>query len=280
MAAESCHDCAYAFWDMGQVMEGFLSGFGSRPVCANHPESPGRMRRATPRGVCVNYRPRPATPKGDVRQIPLGGGFYVYVDAADYEWLNQWTWYLGNGYAYRLEKGKLILMHRQIMQPPKGKVVHHKNHNKLDNTRENMGNVTPAENARERAKKRKASSRFWGVSYTTSRDKYQVSVHHEGKLFACGWFTDEIEAARAHDYRAVALKGEAARLNFPEEWPPERRAQVHAQWDAARKGHRKAVKKNGAKVRRGRAKRGRQPRARVKRRQPGIPPRKSRTRSP
>jgi hypothetical protein len=35
-------------------------------------------------------------------------------------------------------------------------------------------------------------------------------------------------------FSAAEYFGEFARLNFPEEWPPERRAQVYAQRDAAK----------------------------------------------
>jgi hypothetical protein len=79
--------------------------------------------------------------------IPLTKGFYAYVDAADYEWLNQWHWRaLSSGYAGRYEKGKRIFMHRQIMQPPPGKVVDHVNGNGFDNTRINMRNITKQQN--------------------------------------------------------------------------------------------------------------------------------------
>lgn len=244
-----CYNCVFAYLDREITLWCFTTGFLNWPACANHPQSYGRMKRTPRCGICPNYRPEPETPEGEVRQISLGDGFYVYVDAADFESLNQWTWYLACGYAYRLEKNKMIYMHRQIMQPPKGLVVHHKNRNKLDNTRGNLEIVTQAENTRQRAKKRNASSRFWGVSYIKSRAKYWASVHYQGTIVACRLFTNEIEAARAHDYKAVELKGEAARLNFPEEWPPERRAQVYAQGDAvrrkvkARARKRKAAKK-------------------------------------
>ncbi len=244
-----CHNCAYSYCDHEHALWSMSVGVLTWPACANHPESYGVMRRVPQRGICSNYRAKAGKPEGDVKQIPLGDGFYAYVDAADYEWLSRWTWHLGSGYAYRVEKRKVVIyMHRQIMQPPKGMVVHHKNRNKLDNTRGNMENVTPAENTRQRAKKRNASSRFWGVSYTKSRAKYHVSVHHEGRLFACGYFADEIEAARAHDYKAVALKGEAARLNFPKEWPPERRAQVYAEFQARLKREGKNVGRKGGKT--------------------------------
>jgi hypothetical protein len=44
-----------------------------------------------------------------------------------------------------------------------------------------------------------------------------------------GYFDAEVEAARAYDRLAVAWFGEFACLNFPREWPPDRRTQVHAQ---------------------------------------------------
>ena len=227
--AESCYGCVYSRWDRNLAVWTMSLGVPTRPACANQPDCPGRWKQCPLGRICDNFRVRPPTPGGEaVKTISLGGGFITYVDAADFDWLSQWTWYLNSGYAVRREKNRVISMHRQIMQPPKGLVVHHKNRNKLDNTRENMENTTQAENMRDRSKPRNCSSRFWGVSYTKQRAKYQASVHYKGKAVACGWFTDEVEAARAHDCKAVELKGELARLNFPDEWPPERRAAVYA----------------------------------------------------
>jgi len=63
-------------------------------------------------GPCRNYRAKPARPKGDVRQIPLGDGMYAYVDAADYEELSRYKWCVRGGYAARRENGQVIFMHR------------------------------------------------------------------------------------------------------------------------------------------------------------------------
>ncbi len=239
--AESCHNCVYAHWDLGLWVRTLRSGFPARPTCANHPESFGRMKECPLGQVCRNFRPRPPTPAGEtVKTIPLGGGFYAYVDAADYEWLSRWTWHLKDGYAIRLEKRKHVYMHRQIMQPPDGMMVDHKNLNKLDNTRMNLRVCTAQENACNRSKKRGTSSRFHGVSYVKRDRKYLAQVHYKGETFCCGRFTDEIEAARARDHRAVEVLGEAARLNFPEEWTPRRRKRVHARFQAT-------LKKDGEK---------------------------------
>jgi hypothetical protein len=255
-----CHNCAYSYWDQEHTTRCMSLGVMNWPACANHPESFGRMQRVPGRGICPNYRPRPTTPEGEVKQIPLGNGFYTYVDAVDYPWLSRWTWHLHAGYATRLEKKKLIYMHRQIMQPPDGMIVDHRNRNKLDNTRQNLRNCTPQENACNRAKRTGTSSRFAGVTYMRDRGKYRAYVYYEGEHLSCGYFTDEIEAARAHDRKAVEVLGESARVNFPEEWPPERRAEIYAQ--------RNAVEKEGKKVRRREGKTGGRPRSRVTGRKP------------
>jgi hypothetical protein len=49
-----------------------------------------------------------------------------------------------------------------------------------------------------------------------------------------GYFEDEVEGVRTYDRKAVEQFGEFARLNFPEEWPPERRRQVQAEYRAGR----------------------------------------------
>jgi hypothetical protein len=231
----TCHDCAYAYFDRCQWLMTLGAGWASRPVCANHPDSIGRMRPVPVGGVCRNYRAKAAVPEGEVRQIPLGDGVYAYVDAADYEWLSRWTWTLCNGYAGRREKGKLILMHREITQASKGMVVDHKNRNKLDNTRDNLHVCTQQENMRNRSKQRNASSRFVGVSYCKTRGKWRARIRFDGRSIYLGEFTEEVEAARAYDRKAVELYGEFARLNLPEEWPAQRRKKVCAKRPSAKR---------------------------------------------
>jgi hypothetical protein len=230
-----CYNCAFAFLDKEHTLECYEAGLLNWPACANHPESYGRMQRTPPRGMCPNYRPRPEKPEGDVKQIPIGDGYYTYVDAADYEWLSRWKWHMQGGYAVRYEKRKLIFMHRQIRQPPPGRIVDHKNRNRLDNTRDNLRICTHGENTQNAGKIQGALSRFKGVSYRKERDKYFAQICHNGEPFYLGLFAKETDAARAYDHKAVELFGEFARVNFPEEWPPERRAQVYVKRDAAQK---------------------------------------------
>ena len=271
MATETCYNCVYSYWDRCQAVQGFTTGFGGCPACANQPESLGRMSPTPVARVCHNYRPRPPEPGGDARRIPLGDGLYAYVDAADYEWLSRYTWSAVNGYAARNEKGKLVYMHRQIMNASPGEIVDHHNHNKLDDTRANLRICTGPENQRNQRKKRGSVSKYKGVGYSKDRHKWYAQIHMMHKEYWLGYHATEIEAARAYDRKAVELFGEFANLNFPEEWPPERRREVHA---AAQQEHKKLAQKQGKKETRARPGRGNSSSARK------SSPRKSSPRTP
>jgi len=206
------------------------------------------MRPAGFGETCRNYRPRPAEPEGDVKRIPLGDGVYAYVDAADYEWLSRDTWHVHNGYAARWHKNKRIYMHREIMQPPPGKIVDHMNHNKLDNTRANLRVCTPAENQRNQRKQHGTASIYKGVAYSKKHRKWTATIGLHRKYTQLGYYDTEIEAARAYDRAAVERFGEFANLNFPEEWPPQRRQELCAQRDAAKTEDKKVGRTDGRKA--------------------------------
>jgi hypothetical protein len=144
-----------------------------------------RRARAGGRRERAVWTVPPEPPNDEIRYIPLTKGLYAIVDAADYEWLSKYKWtalIVGDkAYAIRSHKGKTILMHREIMQPPPGMVVDHINGVSLNNRRCNLRVCTPLQN------------RY------NSRPRPKLS------------------AARAYDRRAVAVQGPYARLNFPHE---------------------------------------------------------------
>lgn len=225
-AQPSCFNCVYSIWDLDDSILSMRSRLFVPPRCANQPGAAAQMKR-TPGRICPNYRARPPKPEGDVKAIPLADGFYAYIDAADYEWVSKYNWRIfGGGYAARHEKGKMIFMHREIMKPPEGMVVDHIDGSKANNCRINLRVCTRQENQRNRAKTAGAVSRFKGVWFDKRVGKWRATIHMKGKSIFIGHFEEEEEAARAYDRKAVELFGEFARLNFPDEWPPERKAEV------------------------------------------------------
>jgi len=233
MVKPTCHTCVFAYWDKGLWLRTLWSGFACRPACANHPDTPGLMREIPPGKVCRNYRARPPSPDPadeTVKRIPLSGGLYAYVDAADYERLSRHKWRVCAGYAARYEKGRAVFMHHEIIKPPKGMVIDHRNGNRLDNTARNLHACTRGENTHNSPKRAGAISRFKGVVRNGHGRRWYATLTFKGEVFRLGSFGEEIEAARAYDYRAVECGGQDAWVNLPDEWPPERRRKVHASW--------------------------------------------------
>jgi hypothetical protein len=249
VAMRTCLNCVYVCCDPCAWLRCHDRGEPLVPRCANHPQWPGQLHDV-PGTPCRNYQPKPAEPDDTVRRIPLSNGQFVIVDAADYEWLSQYTWtMIAAGYAGRNEKGKLVLMHRQIMNPPKGMVVDHIDGAILNNRRSNLRICTREQNVRNSAKRRRAASRYKCVGFDKKLGRWFARFRYKSMHLWLGYFDDEAEAARAYDRKAVEYFGEFARLNFPEEWPPERRQEVYANRQVksdAEKGERKKAKRKSA----------------------------------
>jgi hypothetical protein len=150
-----------------------------------------------------------------MKEIPVGklGTVFALVDDADAELVLAYKWFLNCGYAKANIKGEVVGMAPLIMNRPKGMVVDHINHNRLDNQRSNLRICTQAENMRNRRpSKAKITSQYVGVYYSGNSWSAQVTVG--GKTYIERHLT-ELNAAAARDRLAILHHGEFATLNFP-----------------------------------------------------------------
>lgn len=89
-------------------------------------------------------------------------------------------------------------------------VVDHKNHNGLDNRRDNLRVATVGQNMANLRKKRGTSSRFKGVSAVPRAHDIgwcaRIKINNRSKHL--GYYDTEEEAAAAYDIAAVACHGE------------------------------------------------------------------------
>lgn len=123
--------------------------------------------------------------------LRLSKGRLVVLDYEDYLALRAWKWHFlsgGNrnkpdyGYATRSAKknepysGRLLLMHRVIMQTPSHLVCDHINGDPLDNRRANLRNVTQSQNLKNRSAFSNSQGRHKGVSYNPKKGKWTTKV--------------------------------------------------------------------------------------------------------
>ena len=153
-----------------------------------------------------------------MKKIQLSGKnshLFTLVDDEDYEEVRKSCWYLTKGYAVRgyfknNKYGKRL--QRVILKNPIG-LVDHKNHNKLDNRKQNLRIVTNQQNVWYQRKNRVLTSRFKGVSWYKKDKKWQVQITFNKKDIYLGRFEDEKRAALAYNVAAQKYFGEYAYLN-------------------------------------------------------------------
>lgn len=162
------------------------------------------------------------TPSQSYREIPLTKGYVAIVDASDYEWLMQWSWYIktsaggrqpyaqtyfGGGRKHSVK----ITMHRMIMGLGIGDLrkCDHRNGDGLDNRRENLRIATVTENNRNSRRRKNNSSGFKGVS--RHRNKFDARITIDRQTYNLGRYDTPESAAYAYAEAAKKYFGGFAR---------------------------------------------------------------------
>ena len=163
-------------------------------------------------------------------ESPKYGKHTVLIDEEDWERVSQHKWRLhasnrkNEFYAktevrhlesHQHQRRKTLMLHRLIMDPPSGFIVDHRNHNGLDNRKENLRICTMQENLQNRRANKNSKCGYKGVERVGNR--YRASIHVNGIKRSLGRYDTPEEAARAYDAKAIELFGEYAHLNLPEE---------------------------------------------------------------
>lgn len=157
---------------------------------------------------------------GIYKTIDLTKGYTAKVDPEDYDLINYRKWCAsitnnGTVYAQSRIEYKLCLMHRIIMGISDPKIiVDHIDHDTLNNCKYNLRVCSRSENNRNKRSHKNSSSKYLGVSWDKSRNKWKANICYNRKNKCIGRFSTEKEAALAYDKHALSLFGEYANLNF------------------------------------------------------------------
>lgn len=170
-----------------------------------------------------------------MKEIKLKCGNTVFVDDEDahfldkYSWRSHfdgWNWYVRRSTTIN-KKVKTFLLHRVILNITDKKVfVDHKDHNGMNNQKNNLRVCTPSENKKNT--KGRGTSKYLGVSLKTSKYRYvtklgekktstsikwEARIQYNKKQISIGLFNKEADAALAYNEYAIKFHGEFANLN-------------------------------------------------------------------
>lgn len=151
-------------------------------------------------------------------------GYKILVDSQDAYLFDLYHWHIAKRrnktYAARgVRRGgrRLIYLHREIMNPPRGMEVDHIDHDGLNNSRTNLRICTQSQNQMT-SRRISAKSGFRGV-YKHSKGgrdyhKWFATIQIDGHRVHLGTFLSPVEAAMAYDNAARKHFGEFASPNF------------------------------------------------------------------
>jgi len=154
-----------------------------------------------------------------MRIIKLTKNRIALIDEEDFERVNQYKWYAGDGgtgkyYAkrrpYHKATGKYgtVAMHRFIMDAPIDMEVDHIDGNSLNNQKYNLRICTHAENSRNLRVRKSSKTGYRGVSFDTQTNSWRATITYQGIFYNLGRYKSFEDAIKARKLKEKELFGE------------------------------------------------------------------------
>jgi len=174
--------------------------------------------------IRLNFPIEPEITTPNTRWIYLTQDKWALVDDYNYEWLNQYKWYVKqNKYTYYAERSDskennaYISMHREIYGLIDKKiVVDHIDHNGWNNTDNNTRVCTYSQNIHNSRTQINCVSGFKGVWIDKRDGMYYSQITKDGTTITIGRSRSKEECASMYNIAAIKHFGEFAWLNRDE----------------------------------------------------------------
>lgn len=145
-------------------------------------------------------------------------GTEFQIDESDYSLLTGKKFRINaDGYVVFRLNNRITRLHRFLTLADRHLWVDHKNHDRLDNQRNNLRVCTPSQNGINRRKitSRAFTSHFKGVQWSPRNNKWLARGKKNGTSKYLGLFVCEADAATAYNFWAHEVFGEYAMFNKP-----------------------------------------------------------------
>ncbi len=128
-----------------------------------------------------------------MKVILLTKGRQTLVDDIDYPELSKYKWQFNNGYAIRntgpRANRRKIYLHRSLFHSiPQGKIIDHKDRDKLNNQRTNLRLATRGQNAVNTINRRNNKTGFSNASWDKRLKKYKATYTYNQKEVYLGLY--------------------------------------------------------------------------------------------
>ena len=145
-----------------------------------------------------------------MKTLQLPSGLQVKIDDEDLDLISKYRWYASknrNFFYARSDKPR-VMMHKVILNAPKGIHVDHINGDTLDNRKENLRICSIAENQWNRGKSRNNTSGYKGVCWHKGNNKWIANITVNKKTINLGSFDSPELAYNAYCESAKKLHGD------------------------------------------------------------------------
>lgn len=159
-----------------------------------------------------------------MKEIALSNNKFVLIDDEDYDLVKNYRWvaskslkkYYARTYFFQDNnldnKKSMLLQHLIIGKPPKDKRLSFKDGNSLNCQKNNLEFITRSEAAHNHYKKvnynKNTTEKFKGVIVS-----YSARIKFQNKIINLGSFSNELDAAKAYNTKAIELYGHRAKIN-------------------------------------------------------------------
>jgi len=135
---------------------------------------------------------------------------FTLIDKEDYEKVKDYTWSLNNLFYVRArdKDRNIITLHRLIMGFPKNMLVDHRDHNTLNNKKQNLRICTQQQNLMNSKIPINNSSGHKGVSWCERLKRWRAYIKLDKKQIYLGSYNDKQDAIKAREEAEIKYFGE------------------------------------------------------------------------